>query len=344
MQYDVTQHGLVGDGLTSNNEALTALLNSVPDGSVLYFPSGIYADLYDHRIANRARFTFCGDGAASVLQRRGNPTGGFATFTACQDITIRDLAFDAHGCAEFGGVQVVGGSRWRVERCRFFDGNLIPPTNKDRYSLLFSSAAPNCDLWITDCLIEDQQLDLRNCQRVQVRGNTILRSPVTGGIEIVSLGSNMLIEDILIESNLIQDAWGAGIGVTLDNAADANVIMRRIKVVNNLILLGTQTKRGIYLGTNNSSIASGGGCVFSDFDVSGNTVVVRDGITRVFDSLIFGNNSVAAAITCSGWRVAGNRIRGNGTGYGVDVRKQTLPDVSGNHITNTQYAVNVGLV
>jgi hypothetical protein len=42
MVYDVTAYGLVGDFNTDNTAALQNLINSVPNGPVLYFPSGTY--------------------------------------------------------------------------------------------------------------------------------------------------------------------------------------------------------------------------------------------------------------------------------------------------------------
>ena len=40
--YNVLDHGLVGDGTTDNTEALQALVDDVPSGAVIYFPSGVY--------------------------------------------------------------------------------------------------------------------------------------------------------------------------------------------------------------------------------------------------------------------------------------------------------------
>lgn len=42
-RYNVTQYGIVGDGVTDNTVALQSMINSVPDGSMIYFPSGTYA-------------------------------------------------------------------------------------------------------------------------------------------------------------------------------------------------------------------------------------------------------------------------------------------------------------
>ena len=42
MKYVVTKYGIVGDGKTSNSEALSKLINEVPDGSTIFFPAGVY--------------------------------------------------------------------------------------------------------------------------------------------------------------------------------------------------------------------------------------------------------------------------------------------------------------
>jgi hypothetical protein len=41
-EVDVTKHGLVGDGVTDNTAALRALINSATNGTLFYFPKGVY--------------------------------------------------------------------------------------------------------------------------------------------------------------------------------------------------------------------------------------------------------------------------------------------------------------
>ena len=332
MYYNVTDYGLSGDGTTSNLEPLRALLSSITDGATIYFPAGVYADILDIRLDNRANLTFCGDGAASVLRRRPTASGDMLHFHGCNDITFYGLSFDMRSISQFGGLVCKDGQRWRVSRCRFFDSTPLPIGNKDRRAVHFftETGAGNSDIWVTDCLIEGLQLDVHCSRRVQIQNNTLRQGVVTGGLTIVSGISGAIAEDYHISGNLIDSPIGSGIAVLLDPFSNSNCAFRRIAITNNTIVMGPQTKRGIYVGTTNNSQPSAGN-VFEDMTIVDNTIVCTHPAAR--DAYIFGNNSATANIVMDGWRVANNRIRGNGTGAGIDLRRQTQSLVTNNHVT-----------
>lgn len=41
-EYNVLNHGVMGDGITDNTDAINDLIDAIPDGSTLYFPAGTY--------------------------------------------------------------------------------------------------------------------------------------------------------------------------------------------------------------------------------------------------------------------------------------------------------------
>jgi hypothetical protein len=236
------------------------------------------------------------------------------------------------GLDRFGGIVCYDGQRWRAERLHIYDSAPPPVGSKDRRSLHFftETGAGNRDVTIRDCTIEDLQLDVHATRRARVTGNTLRRGVVTGALLIVSGVDGVTMEDYLIADNLIESPIGSGIGVLLDPFSTNNCTFRSITIRNNHIAMGPQTGRGVYLGTTNNAQASMGN-VFQDIRVEGNTILCADAGVR--DAYIFGNNSLTANIACDGWVVTGNRIRGNGTGAGVDLRRMTNTTQSPNYLT-----------
>src|SRR5215831_1026233 len=59
---DVTAHGVVGDNLTDNAAALQALVNSSPNGTIFYFPKGVYRLSSTVDFSRLTNFAIIGDG------------------------------------------------------------------------------------------------------------------------------------------------------------------------------------------------------------------------------------------------------------------------------------------
>ena len=59
---DVTAHGVVGDNLTDNAAALQALVNSSPNGTIFYFPKGVYRLYSTVDFSRLTNFAIIGDG------------------------------------------------------------------------------------------------------------------------------------------------------------------------------------------------------------------------------------------------------------------------------------------
>ena len=73
MKYVVTKYGIVGDGKTSNSEALSKLINEVPDGSTIFFPAGVYYTDQMIRVNNKKKLTIEGEDA--TLMTHFGPCG-----------------------------------------------------------------------------------------------------------------------------------------------------------------------------------------------------------------------------------------------------------------------------
>lgn len=93
--YNVIDYGLCPDGETPNSDALSVLINSLPDNSTLLFPSGRYYFPKNVIIKNKKRLTLQGDGA--VLITHFEPCGDPAyvnelfNFYDCEDIVLSDF-------------------------------------------------------------------------------------------------------------------------------------------------------------------------------------------------------------------------------------------------------------
>ena len=63
MKYVVTKYGIVGDGKTSNSEALSKLINEAQDGSTIFFPAGVYYTDKCIHVSGKKKITIEGEDA-----------------------------------------------------------------------------------------------------------------------------------------------------------------------------------------------------------------------------------------------------------------------------------------
>lgn len=117
--YNVKNYGVTGDGVTDDTDAINALIDDIPDGSTLYFPSGTYMireittpiivapteELYEHCLGvylyDRHNITIYGDGDGTIfkgIDPVGSTTGTIINVKSCSGIVIRDLKI--YGCLE----------------------------------------------------------------------------------------------------------------------------------------------------------------------------------------------------------------------------------------------------
>ena len=105
-------HGVVGDGHTDDTAALQALLSSMEDGDVIYFPAGTYRithELVIHKSSNIAGSerrhlgnSFIGNGADTVLKYDGEAGGNMLRIRGMLHYRMIGLTFDGSGVAARG--------------------------------------------------------------------------------------------------------------------------------------------------------------------------------------------------------------------------------------------------
>ena len=105
---NVTKYGLVGDGKTPNSEALSVLLNDLPDGSTLVFPEGTYYFPTCVEIRGKKKLTIVGEDA--TLMTHFGPCGdpkennNLFHFSECEDVTVRDFVVTTDNPIGWAGV------------------------------------------------------------------------------------------------------------------------------------------------------------------------------------------------------------------------------------------------
>ncbi len=110
MKYVVTKYGIVGDGKTSNSEALSKLINEVPDGSTIFFPAGVYYTDQLIRVNGKKKLTIEGEDA--TLMTHFGPCGdpkennNMFAFNGCDDLVIRDFIMTTDNPIGWSGVVI----------------------------------------------------------------------------------------------------------------------------------------------------------------------------------------------------------------------------------------------
>jgi len=231
-------------------------------------------------------------------------------------------AFDANGIISYGGIAFYGTKRALVTHNRFFDSNKQPLTKADRYSFVFGSGHHE-DIWISDNIIEDLQLEVDAAQRAHIVRNQVSRPTRTAAIGAFSLVNGGFAEDYEIAYNQITDAQvsAGAITVDLDPPQTSNYRYSRMTIARNEVRFNTVAGRGMLLGTPNHSSATSGN-VFEDFIVNRNTIIYAPSLSYAGEG-IFTNTSLTANFDFVRLKMLGNTITGSGVakGTGIDLRR-----------------------
>ena len=322
----VKTYGAKGDGSTDDTAAIQTAVSSLPQNAILYFPAGTYLIRASKgiEVTNRTGFSWKGDGFTTLLKRHSAaaPTARIATFTNAIDFQIANMAFDANGIISYGGIAFYGTKRALVTHNRFFDSNKQPLTKTDRYSFVFGSGHHE-DIWISDNIIEDLQLEVDAAQRAHIVRNQVSRPTRTAAIGAFSLVNGGFAEDYEIAYNQITDAQvsAGAITVDLDPPQTSNYRYSRMTIARNEIRFNTVAGRGMLLGTPNHSSATSGN-VFEDFIVNRNTIIYAPSLSYAGEG-IFTNTSLTANFDFVRLKMLGNTITGSGVakGTGIDLRR-----------------------
>ena len=322
----VKTYGAKGDGSTDDTAAIQTAVNSLPNNATLYFPRGTYLISASQgiEVTNRRGVSWKGDGFTTLLKRHAAayPTARIATFTNDSDFHISDMAFDANGITSYGGVVFYGAKRVLITRTHFFDSNKQPIGQTDRYSFVFG-AGHHEDIWISDNLIEDLQLEIDGIHRAHIVRNQVVRPTRTAGIGAFSLGDGGFAADYEIAYNQITDAQvsAGAITIDLDPPQTSNYRYSRITIARNDIRFNTAAGRAMLLGTpNNSSPTSQN--VFEDFIVYRNMVTYAASLSYAGKGIL-ANTSSTAHFDFIRLKMLGNTITGpeGAQGTGIDLRR-----------------------
>jgi hypothetical protein len=203
---NVRTYGATPDDSLDDSLAIQKAIDAAPDNSTIYFPRGTYL-LAGVTINNRTGLTLSGDASTlTVLKRRHGTYPKIVESTGSMDILVTKLGFDANGITAYGGFNFYDAKRITITKNHFFDSNKQPALGRDRYSWVFArGSVPSEDLFISDNLIEDLQLEVDFSRRVRIEGNTVVRPVNTAGIGVFTLNNNSLAKDYTIQKNTIVD-------------------------------------------------------------------------------------------------------------------------------------------
>ena len=300
----------------------------------MWVPPGIYS-IHHLQVSNASNITWTGAPGATLVLTQGLPAWDkFIQFNECTDLVVEDLAFDNLQIESFGGIEFYDCRRVWVNRCHAYNSSVTAnPGDKDRRSFIFytnnPAASESQDIWVTNCLIEDLQLEAHLSKGVHIQGNICRRGPVTGGILLIAANANGgVVEDVWVTDNLVEDADGAGIYLLLEGPW-TGITFRGLNISRNRIKMGLvpdagnanqKSTRGIHLVTGDNSITSAGS-KFVDCAVDDNQIWV----TASSSALTVSEGILVNTATTTGWdvrrlSVRGNKLYGNGTGTGISVR------------------------
>jgi hypothetical protein len=176
--WNVAEHGIPTQSPVNITSQLTALLDRVPDGTILYFPAGTYI-FCDFTVTHRRNLAFVGDGVATMWQYCDAPTSYtfMMTIAHSHGITLHDLTIDKRHSARYGGIHVISSSDIIVTGNTFLDSNPRASACCDRWGLVVaSSVGPSTGIFITDNLFLDLSLEVDESQAVLMDRNAVLRS------------------------------------------------------------------------------------------------------------------------------------------------------------------------
>jgi len=332
---NVKDYGARGDGTTNDVAAIERAIQAAPDGAVILFPPGTYliSKAKGIEVKKRRGLAFLGRGA--TIQRDSRLPGNtrLMTITDCEDITMRDLAFDVNHIEKFGGINVYTSRRFRVEGCRAFDSNLRDTwKDYDHYSWVFQTCS---DVWMRDCYAQDVELiEIDYCRRVWIVNNTIIRPAGTTAIGWFSVHSRAPGFDYHIEGNTIIDAPKMSIAVSMESRGQDNNVVRRFVIARNRIV-HEKVPGGYGILVGNVSGPNPKGNVFANITIEGNQFETAAGLKRTSAEIYLQaswRNPPEQHPFFTGVRIVGNTIYG---GAGAD-----RPAIGVIHATRSTIARN----
>ena len=342
---DVITYGAIPNDSADDSSAIQNAINAAPDNSTIYFPRGTYL-LSGITINNRSGLTLLGDGSMLTILKRNGNYPKIIQCTGSTDMVVTQLGFDANGIPSYGGVNFYDAKRVSITKTHFFDSNKKPVGETDRYSWVFGRGSfASEDIFISDNLIEDLQLEVDFGVRVRIEGNTVLRPVNTAGIGVFTVNDNTSAEAYTIQNNTIIDpvVSAGGIVAHLDPPSSSYSTIKTFRILNNQIVytkdIGGNGASAIRLGTGDNSQATVGN-VFDDIAIQNNVIYKDPGSSYDFgdiNGIIFGNSSATANFRFHNTTVSDNLIYYNNkwSVANVDIRQKGVNYIESNNIART---------
>lgn len=330
----VIAFGAKGDGLTDDTAAIQLAENSVPAGTVLYFPAGTYL-INQTGVTKRSGISWLGSGG-STLKAISGPTWttDMVVGAAVSDCIIQGITFDWNNVAASGVpgcFHLAGGANVTVENCRFIHLGI--------FGLILDG--------ITEFFVRGNYFQKDTPARTQ--NQSLLVSPASGvpgpGIIDGNISQNTAFDlagaDLVVSNNFIS-GWSYGSGITVGPDPNTNNTLIANNICNGGI--GTDENNTTCTGIENWSPFStmiGNVCIGNAGDgldnnalnctVVGNvclnngqdTSYVSSGIGSGYESASqCGNFSVISGNVCSDLQTVKTQK------YGYQDRVSTLTDIT----------------
>lgn len=188
------------------------IVDAAPDRSTIDFQAGTFPirTRLGVRLKDRTGLTFQGKGDLTILKRAtADEDSRLLTIDGGADLTFRDLSFDVHGIARYGGMMVSNIRNLHIERTHAFDSALKPTWKEfDHYSWVIVGGQ---DVWVRGVRAEDVELlEIDNVRRGHVLDSTSRRAAGTTAIGSFTVHSGGYLEDVEFLRNTILDPrrWG----------------------------------------------------------------------------------------------------------------------------------------
>lgn len=338
--------GAVGNGTTDDSSAFSDILAAIGTaGADIMLPHRRNFLIANLSLTGKDNITFKGPGQFKRKPLGSSPdNNNFITFYDCTGIRFEGVRFDSNNVERFGGLSFRDCAELWIDGCHFFDSNLNATwASFDHFALIFnrdSPADPGCsDLWVTNNLFEDGQVELDNVTRFHVKGNTSKRAAGTAAIGHFTVGDSEHCTDGEITDNIILDPRKAGIKLQNEAGGLSSNVWRNVVIGRNIVKHETATAGadGVPIGVGQFTGATTG---------TGN---VRHNI-RVVDNVIWTDAAALAARTVPAiWfldpaatqdfdycEVSRNRVTWEISGdWAMDLRDLTNSDVVGNAVNGT---------
>lgn len=297
---NVVDYGANPTGASDDTEAFKKARDAAKHNTTLYVPAGQYNIHEPIVFLGLNGFSMEGDGPdKSIIKRldtywkpgqaqlyfylvlNGKTDPKLFRFRDCNDLCIRNIAFDSFGTPTFGGISIdtsdvtIRCQRVNVTNTRYFNSAHTPPlSGKDRYAWFFRK----CDyVWFTNNVVEDLQTEFNSASHVLIEKNIDLRSVKSPGIGFLNLGDGVSNEHITVRKNYFGNSPDLSMGMVtfmLDPPNANHCIWRNIDILSNIFVYSVpsvNSHAAIRIGTGDSSRATVGN-KFERFRIMGNRI------------------------------------------------------------------------